>query len=66
MNQDIIKIIFSILIGLALASLFQRTCKGRSCIVYRAPNYNEIKDQTFIRDGKCFVYSKEHTSCASK
>lgn len=66
MDSYTVKIIISILIGFGLASLFQRTCKGRSCIIYKAPNYNEIKDQTFIRDGKCFVYSKEHTSCASK
>ena len=57
------KIIFSILVGFALASLFQRTCSGRSCIVYKSPNYKDINGQTFMQNGRCFVYSTEQTNC---
>ena len=36
-------IMMSILWGLGLACLFRKVCKDRDCIVYHAPNMEEIK-----------------------
>lgn len=61
-NKDV-KIIFSILWGLGLASLFKKVCKGRNCIVYRAPSPNKIKGKTFLFDNKCYNYIPRPVKC---
>lgn len=59
------KIIMSILIGLGLSALFRRACKGRNCIVRKAPNPADIKGKVFKFDDKCFTYDHESTKCDS-
>ena len=59
-------IIFSIIWGLGLASLFRRVCKGRECIVYRAPSLNSIKGKTFGFNNKCYNYIPRLVKCQGK
>lgn len=59
------RIILSILWGFGLATLFQRVCKGRSCIVYKAPMMKDVVGKTYSHDGKCFNYDVESTKCSA-
>ena len=58
-----IRIVFSIIWGIGLASLFRRVCKGRSCIVYRAPLPEDIKGKTFRFNNKCYNYEPRMVKC---
>ena len=61
-----VKIVFSIIWGLGLASLFRRVCKGRRCIVYRAPSPEMIRGKTFSFDKKCYNYVPRLVKCQGK
>ena len=56
------KIIVSILLGLGLATMFRAACKGRNCVLYRAPK--EITNQMVCKsNGKCYRVELEQTDC---
>ena len=57
------KILISIILGLGLAMMFRRSCKGRSCIIYNAPNPNEIQKKTYRFDGKCVQLKPTAVMC---
>lgn len=61
-----VRIIFSIVWGIGLASLFRRVCKGRNCIIYRAPSPNDILGKTFGFNNKCYNYKPRMVKCEGK
>ena len=61
------KQMLSIILGLGLASLFRSVCKGKNCMIFRAPPLEEIKDNVFKYGNKCYKYTPVATKCdASK
>lgn len=61
-----VKIILSIIWGLGLASLFRKVCKGRACIIYKAPSPEYIKGKTFAFNDKCYNYVPKLVKCKGK
>ena len=59
------KYVFSILLGLGLASLFRKSCQHRNCMIFKAPHINKISNDVFKHDGKCYKYNHEPVKCAS-
>jgi hypothetical protein len=59
------KIIISILLGFGLATLFRTVCKGKECIIVKAPEFEEINGKIFKQDGKCYQYKTEGKKCDS-
>ena len=57
------RIILSIILGLGLASLFRKVCKGKNCYVFKGPALEETKNQVFKYDGKCYSYSQTQVKC---
>jgi hypothetical protein len=57
------KYVFSILLGLGLATLFRKSCDSQNCLVFKAPSLKEIKNKIFGYDNKCFTYSEHNSSC---
>lgn len=57
------RIVIGILWGLGLACIFQKTCKGRECIVYKAPNPQKITNKIHKYGNKCYKYTTETTKC---
>lgn len=57
------KIIVSIILGFGLASLFQKVCKDRKCIVYKAPNMNKITENVYGVEGDCLKFKAEPSKC---
>ena len=49
MNSSQGKIIISIILGLGLATMFKRVCKGRKCIVFEKASDEEIDNKIFKR-----------------
>ena len=57
------KVLISILLGLGLATLFRKACKGKNCIAFFSPNVNKIENKVFKHGNKCYSYDLETTNC---
>jgi len=57
------KVLMSILLGLGLATLFRKACKGKNCIAFYSPNVKKIENKIFKHGEKCYSYDLEPTSC---
>jgi hypothetical protein len=53
----------SILLGFGLASLFRTVCKGKNCIIMKAPDASEINGEVFRFQEKCYKYNTKATKC---
>jgi hypothetical protein len=63
-NTELGKKLLSILIGLGLASLFQRVCKEKNCIQFRGPILNDqVEGKVFEFDHKCYRYDAHAVKC---
>ena len=61
------RIIMSVLLGIGLATFFRTVCQGKRCRTYAAPPLEELDDQTYRFDGKCYKMEKSAVKCdASK
>ena len=56
----------SIILGLGLATLFRKVCKGRNCMVFKAPNMKEVEKNTYKKDDKCYQFKYESVECDTK
>ena len=57
------KIIMSILLGIGLATFFRAVCKGKQCRILSAPPMEEIEDQIYKFDNKCYKLEKSAIKC---
>jgi len=53
------------LFGLSLALIFKRVCK-ENCVLYIAPNRDDIDGKIFKFEDKCYKYSKVNVKCNDK
>lgn len=60
------KYLMSILLGLGLATLFRKVCKGTQCKILKAPPMEEIDGQIYKFDGKCYEMSMNPITCDPK
>lgn len=63
--SDIGKYVISIILGLGIATLFRKTCKNRSCLVFKAAPIKKIKGQIFKFDNKCYEFKEHGQKCNS-
>lgn len=66
LNSPMGRIIISILLGLGLATLFQRVCADGSCINFNGPVISEVDGQTYKFGEYCYKYELEPTKCDIK
>ena len=57
------RIIMSMILGFGLATIFRMTCKDRSCIIFKAPEMDEIEDKIFKHNGSCYKYKYTTHKC---
>ena len=57
------KIIMSIILGIGLATFFRSVCKGRECRIISSPPIEEIEDQTYKFNDKCYNFEKNAINC---
>ena len=65
-NSEGGKMFMSIILGLGIATLFKKVCKGRKCIVFYKANAEDIDDKIFKYDDKCYKFKLENTRCNKK
>lgn len=58
--------IMSVILGFGLATLFRTVCKGKNCIVFKAPPMDEIQDKIYKHQDKCYRYTAVTTKCDAK
>ena len=56
-------ILMSIIWGLGISCLFRQVCKGRDCIIVKAPNPNSIKGNIYKLEKKCYQYIPYNSAC---
>ena len=66
LHTDFGQKILSIVLGLGLATLFRKVCKGRNCMVFKAPPLSEIEKTTYKQNDKCYKFSYETVNCDTK
>lgn len=57
------RILMSVLLGIGISTLFRKACKDRNCLVFKAPQYEKIKDKIFKFDNKCYTYKENMKRC---
>ena len=63
-NNKVAKVILSIIWGLALGSLFRKTCLDRNCIIFRAPDPKEVTSGTYeFGANNCYRFETEMANC---
>jgi hypothetical protein len=55
--------VISFILGIGLASLFRKVCKDRNCIVFRAPDFDEVTKNTYTYGEKCYAFTKSAVPC---
>lgn len=55
--------LMSIILGLGLASLFRRACHDRKCYRFVSPDINEINENIYKFNNKCYTYKPNATTC---
>ena len=64
-NSERGKIIFSIILGLGLATLFRESCKNSNCMIFKIAKISEVKGQIFEFDDNCYKFEEKSISCKS-
>jgi hypothetical protein len=64
-HSDTGKVMFSVILGFGLASLFRSVCKDKNCIVLKAPALDEINGKTFKYNDKCYEFKPTATKCTT-
>jgi hypothetical protein len=62
-NSYIGKYVMSILLGFGLATFFRVVCKGKNCKIISAPPMDEINDQIYQFNDKCYKMEKTPVKC---
>ena len=57
------RIVMSILLGFGLASLFRTVCKDKNCILFEAPNLDDIENKIYKHNDKCYKFKPESSKC---
>jgi len=60
------KYLMSIILGFGLATLFRTVCKGKNCLIVKAPPLDEIEDKIYKHQGKCYKFTPVTTKCDAK
>lgn len=68
MISDVMKdskgsVLISVLLGLGLAALFKKVCKGDRCIVVRPPDRGDIAKFVYKIEKDCYKYTPYVVPC---
>ena len=52
------KCVVSVILGFGLASIFRKSCESRNCMVFNAPSFDDVKNNIYKHDNKCYKFSE--------
>lgn len=62
---DVGKNLISVILGIGLASLFQKVCKDQSCIVFTSPIISDFDGKIIKHGDKCYKNDISTVTCDS-
>jgi len=65
LDTEIGRVVISAILGLGLASLFNKVCKDKNCIVFNGPIITEFEGKVYKHGEKCYTYSLNPAKCDS-
>lgn len=65
LNSEMGKNMISILLGIGLATLFQRVCTDKNCIIFNGPVISEFEGKIYKHGEKCYKYKVQSDKCDS-
>lgn len=63
MKSETFAVIFSALIGLAIAAILRPVCSSSECLGYKQPPPKEIEKTVYKLKGKCYKFVSEDVDC---
>lgn len=60
------KLAMAILIGFGAATLFRKTCHDKTCLEFKGPSLEEMKDRVYRKGNKCYQFDPSSTTCSTK
>ena len=57
---------FSFVIGFGIICLIRPLCKGKECVIEKAPDRREFESAAYRINGKCYKFSSEMKECPTK
>lgn len=69
MYTDRGRIVLSIILGLGLASLFRKYCKGKNCYEFIGPEQTEVRNKIYSFDSNnstCYKMKEKNVKCGNK
>lgn len=55
--------IISFILGMGMASLFRKICKDRNCLIFKAPDFDEVTKNIYTYGNKCYSFNKQAVEC---
>ena len=65
-SSDNGRILLSIILGLGLSAIFKKTCDSRSCLVFESPPLEELRENVYKYNQKCYRFSEKQVKCDKK
>ena len=62
-KTDAGRVLMSIVLGVGLATLFKVSCKGRNCLLMKAPALDQLNDKIYKIEDKCYKFKSTSTKC---
>jgi hypothetical protein len=63
LDTNIGRFFISAILGIGLATLFNKVCKDRNCLVFNGPILSEFDGKIYKYDNKCYKYSLTPSNC---
>jgi hypothetical protein len=64
LKSDHGKLIISLILGFGLSTLFRKSCKDKNCIEFKSPPLDELDQQVYKYDDKCYLFSANPVTCS--
>jgi len=65
-KNPIVRVMVSFMFGLAIVLIISPICRGRSCMVVKAPPIHEIKDSVYHIASKCYKFEAVQMDCPAQ
>jgi len=63
LDTEMGRVVISAILGLGLASLFNKVCKDKNCIIFNGPVLSEFDGKIYKHGEKCYKYSMQPSKC---
>lgn len=62
-ENQIGRVLISAILGLGLAAVFRKVCKGNNCIVVQGPKISEVNRYFYKIEDNCYKYTPYASPC---